>query len=76
MTYTEKLRPRIVEIVFFVIGVILLLLFGVIASGQTKTAKGYFTSPAAALQGVSWRSSGDDGSGNESKTWRARDEER
>ncbi len=41
MTYTEKLRPRIVEIVFFVIGVILLLLFGVIASGQTKTAKGY-----------------------------------
>ena len=38
MTYnTEKLRPRIVEIVFFVIGVILLLLFGAIASGQTKT---------------------------------------
>ena len=42
MTYdTEKLRPRIVEIVFFVIGVILLLLLGAIASGQTKTAKGY-----------------------------------
>ena len=47
MTYdTEKLRPRIVEIVFFVIGVILLLLLGSIASGQTKTeamkvAKGY-----------------------------------
>jgi hypothetical protein len=38
MTYnTEKLRPRILEIVFFVIGVILLLLFGAIASGQTKT---------------------------------------
>ena len=38
MTYnTEKLRPRIVEIVFFVIGVILLLLLGAIASGQTKT---------------------------------------
>ena len=47
MTYdTEKLRPRIVEIVFFVIGVILLLVLGAIASGQTKTetmkvAKGY-----------------------------------
>ena len=47
MTYnTEKVRPRIVEIVFFVIGVILLLLMGVIASGQTKTetmkvTKGY-----------------------------------
>ena len=47
MTYnTEKVRPRIVEIVFFVIGVILLLLLGVVASGQTKTeamkvAKGY-----------------------------------
>ena len=47
MTYdTEKLRPRIVEIVFFVIGVILLLLLGAIASGQTKTeamkvARGY-----------------------------------
>ena len=47
MTYdTEKLRPRIVEIVFFVIGVILLLLLGAIASGQTKSeamkvARGY-----------------------------------
>jgi len=47
MTYnTEKLRTRIVEIVFFVIGVILLLLLGVVASGQTKTeamkvARGY-----------------------------------
>jgi hypothetical protein len=38
MTYnTEKLRTHIVEIVFFVIGVIVLLLMGVIASGQTKT---------------------------------------
>ncbi|HKU76237.1 MAG TPA: hypothetical protein VJR02_20170 [Pyrinomonadaceae bacterium] len=34
---TEKLRIRIVELVFFAIGVILLLLLGVIASGQTKT---------------------------------------
>jgi len=34
---TEKLRTRIVEIVFFVIGVILLLLLGAIASGQSKT---------------------------------------
>jgi hypothetical protein len=33
----EKFRIRIVEIVFFAIGVILLLLMGVIASGQTKT---------------------------------------
>ena len=33
----EKFRIRIVEIVFFVIGVILLLLLGAIASGQTKT---------------------------------------
>ena len=47
MTYnTENLRTHIVEIVFFVIGVILLLLLGVIASGQTKTeamkaARGY-----------------------------------
>ncbi len=47
MTYnTEKFRPRIVEIVFFVIGVILLLVLGAVASGQTKTetmkvAKGY-----------------------------------
>jgi hypothetical protein len=38
MTYnTEKLGNRIVEMVFFVIGVILLLLLGAIASGQTKT---------------------------------------
>jgi hypothetical protein len=38
MTYnTKKLRTRIVEIVFFVMGVILLLLLGVVASGQTKT---------------------------------------
>jgi hypothetical protein len=40
------MRTRIVEIVFFVIGVILLLLLGAIASGQTKTeamkvARGY-----------------------------------
>jgi hypothetical protein len=47
MTYnTEKLRRRIIEIVFFVIGVILLLLLGAIASGQTKSeamkvARGY-----------------------------------
>ena len=32
----EKLRIRIVEILFYVIGVIVLLLLGVIASGQTK----------------------------------------
>lgn len=39
MTYnTKNLRTRIVEIVFFVMGVILLLLLGVVASGQTKTA--------------------------------------
>jgi hypothetical protein len=38
MTYnTEKVRSRIVEIVFFLIGVILLLLLGAVASGQTKT---------------------------------------
>ena len=38
MTYNiEKRRTRIVEILFFVIGVILLLLLGAIASGQTKT---------------------------------------
>ena len=47
MTYnTVNLKTHIVELVFFVIGVILLLLFGVIASGQTKTvamkaARGY-----------------------------------
>jgi hypothetical protein len=39
MTYNiEKIRSRIVEILFFVIGVILLLLMGVVASGQTKSA--------------------------------------
>jgi hypothetical protein len=38
MTYdTQTSRTRIVEILFFVIGVILLLLLGAIASGQTKT---------------------------------------
>jgi hypothetical protein len=38
MTYNiEKFRIRTVELVFFAIGVILLLLLGVIASGQTKT---------------------------------------
>jgi hypothetical protein len=38
MTYNiEKLRPRIVEILFFAIGVILLLLLGTIASGRTET---------------------------------------
>jgi hypothetical protein len=47
MTYNiEKSRTRIVEILFFAIGVILLLLLGAVASGQTKTeamkvAKGY-----------------------------------
>lgn len=47
MTYNiEKIRSRIVEILFFVIGVILLLLMGVVASGQTKSeamkvARGY-----------------------------------
>ena len=47
MTYNkEKLRTRIVEIIFFAIGVILLLILGAIASGQTKTetmkvARGY-----------------------------------
>ena len=34
----EKLRIRIVELVFFAIGVILLLLLGVVASGQTQAA--------------------------------------
>jgi hypothetical protein len=91
MTYnTEKLRTRIVEIVFFVIGVILLLLLGAIASGQTKTeamkvAKGHSQvqqplykdyRPAAALQGLSRCASWHDGSGDESETWRAGDEER
>ena len=33
----EKLRVRTVEIIFFAIGVILLLLLGVVASGETKT---------------------------------------
>lgn len=38
MTYNiERLRARIVKIVLFVLGVILLLLLGAIASGQTKT---------------------------------------
>ena len=38
MTYNiEKLRVRTVEIIFFAIGVILLLLLGVVTSGQTKT---------------------------------------
>ncbi len=38
MTYNiEKFRIRTVELVFFAIGVILLLIFGVIASGQTET---------------------------------------
>lgn len=38
MTYdTQKSRTRIVEILFFAFGVILLLLLGAIASGQTKT---------------------------------------
>ena len=32
----QKARIRMVELVFFVIGVVLLLLLGVIASGQTK----------------------------------------
>ena len=40
MTYNiEKFRIRIVEIVFFVIGVILLLLLGAIAVGQAQTKK-------------------------------------
>lgn len=34
---TEKVKIPIVEIVFYAIGVIVLLLLGVIASGQTKT---------------------------------------
>jgi len=43
---TEKFKIPIVEIIFYAIGVILLLLLGVIASGQTKTeamkvARGY-----------------------------------
>ena len=38
MTYIiEKFRIRIVELVFFAIGVTLLLILAVIASGQTKT---------------------------------------
>lgn len=38
MTYNiEKFRARIVKVVLFVLGVILLLLLGAIASGQTKT---------------------------------------
>ena len=38
MTYNvEKLRMRIVELLFFAFGVILLLLLGAIVSGQTKT---------------------------------------
>lgn len=42
----EKIRSRIAEILFFVIGVILLLLMGVVASGQNKSeamkvARGY-----------------------------------
>ena len=38
MTYNiEKLRMRIVELLFFAIGVILLLLLGAIASGQAQT---------------------------------------
>ena len=36
---TEKFRIRIVEIVFFAIGVILLLLLGAIAVGQAQTKK-------------------------------------
>jgi hypothetical protein len=35
---TEKFKIPIVEIIFLAIGVIVLLLLGVIASGQTKTA--------------------------------------
>lgn len=34
---TEKFKIRFVEIIFYAIGVILLLLLGAIASGQTKT---------------------------------------
>ena len=34
---TKKFKIRIIEIIFYAIGVILLLLLGVIASGQTKT---------------------------------------
>lgn len=38
MTYnTEKLRIRIVEIAFYTIGVILLLLLAIVVHGQTKT---------------------------------------
>lgn len=40
MTYNiEKLRTRLVEILFFAIGVILLLILGAIASGQTPVKK-------------------------------------
>ena len=40
MTYNiEKFRIRIVEIVFFAIGIILLLLLGAIAVGQAQTKK-------------------------------------
>jgi len=46
----EKFKIRTVELVFFVIGVILLLLLGAIATGQTKTeamkfARGYSEVP-------------------------------
>lgn len=37
MTYIEKSRMQIVELLFFAIGVILLLLLATVASGQTKT---------------------------------------
>lgn len=40
MTYNmEKLRTRIVEIVFFVIGVILLLILGAVAAGHAQAKK-------------------------------------
>src|SRR6185503_19171702 len=34
---TERLRIRVVELVFYVIGIILLLILGVVASGQTES---------------------------------------
>ena len=77
---THKHRIGIVELIFLLIGALLLVLLGTVAKGQsetpaTKVSKGTCTNPATALQGISRRASRHDGGGSQSKTWRAGDEE-
>ena len=79
MTYNiEKFRIRTVELVFFAIAVILLLILGVIARGQTGTQAKNVARGHSQIQRPLYReyrgASRHDGGGSESETWRAGDE--